>query len=98
MSVKTIEQVDVLRETYFFTGFETCDRPRGYKGHMGVVVSEQAYHRWTKDGKELFFCNHHNARHEMALVADGWTVESSPQATNLGQPMDINHIHDTVDA
>lgn len=95
--LETLEQVvETPKDApYNFTGNDRCDQPRGVRGHGGaVVVPEQAYHRWTKNGMELFFCNHHNAEHQTVLFLKGWDVEHHPLHDQLDKPLDINHIGD----
>lgn len=92
MSVDTLVPVDTIHEAYAFSGNDRCDGDKGVMGYRGVVVAEQAYHRWTRRGKDILLCNHHNGIHQEALFIDGWDVESHPHADTLGQPMDINHV------
>lgn len=99
MSVTAMQQVaDVLdaHVNYVFTLADRCDGDDGFASNngRGVVVAEQAYHRWTKGEKEIFLCNHHNAKCEDALVTSGWSVQRSPLWDKLDQPLDINHIGD----
>lgn len=96
MSVDTLEQVAPVKQAYNFTGEDRCDQPRGFKRNdgRGIAVSEQAYHRWTKDSPngemEVLLCNHHNKEHQDFLVTNGWAVESHPYADTLGDPIDVN--------
>jgi hypothetical protein len=94
MSVDTLEELAPIAEAprYQFTISDRCCADKGSRGYSGVEVAEQAYHRWTKGDKELFFCNHHNNVHEFALAASGWAVEHHPQHDQLDKPLDINHI------
>ena len=99
MSVTAMQQVaNVLdaQVNYVFTLADRCDGDDGFTSNngRGVVVAEQAYHRWVKGAKEVFLCNHHNAKHEDALVTSGWSVQRNPLWDKLDQPLDINHIGD----
>lgn len=81
MTVETLESEFVAPpgSPYVFTALDRCDG--GY--------SEQAYHRATKDGKEIFLCNHHYHAGEDKLLLGGWTIESDVTAiTRLGGKMD----------
>ena len=96
MSVDTLEQVSpVEAEPHVWSLRDRCCADKGTRGYQGeVVVAEQAYHRWTKDGSELLFCNHHNREYQEQLFINGWSVESHPLHDKLDQPLDINHIDD----
>lgn len=83
--IDTLEDGIVLPqdEPYSFSALDRCDG--GY--------FEQAYHRATKDGKELLLCNHHYRASEDKLFLEGWTVESDVSALNrLGNPLDVSPV------
>lgn len=87
----TVEQVH--EDNYSFSMNDRCDADKGSKSSdgRGIAVSEQAYHRWTKDGMEVFFCAHHNRKYGPTLFADGWKCESDVHALqHIGDSLDIN--------
>lgn len=92
MSVDTLEApaTEQVVEQYEFSGNDRCDADKGVQGYRGVLVAEQAYHRWTKGESEIFLCNHHNQKQAPNLVANGWAVESSPLYESLGNPLDVS--------
>ena len=55
---------------HVFTALDRCD----------ARCTGQAYHRWTKDGLDLFFCNHHNEEYKVRLFTVGFDVESDTAA------------------
>ena len=81
-------------ETFEWSLAHRCDADKGVQGFRDWEVAEQAYHRWTKDEKEILLCNHHNNIHQEALFVSGFSVEHHPFHDQLDKPLDINHIDD----
>ena len=56
------------------TAFDRCDR-----------CNAQAKYRTWRKGRDLLFCGHHYSKHELALLAAGFSTDSTDESAVLAE-------------